>query len=186
MSMSALPHGEIAARPIQHIGYIVDDIPAAVSRWVTTFGAGPFFWLGKNLSLLDARFYGEPCVLDHSAVIGKWDNTFVELMQVHHVSPAGLREAFVGSAAEANHINHICYAVEDPEAEVARLESLGAPRFWQASLGPMKVSYCDGRGSVGHAIEIHQLGPQFVALFDAVAAAADDWDGSDPLRELPH
>ena len=37
-------------RPIQHLCYIVDDIPAAVDRWVQTFGAGPFFWLGQHIS----------------------------------------------------------------------------------------------------------------------------------------
>lgn len=182
--MSAPPHGEVASRPIQHIGYIVDDIPAAVERWVATFGAGPFFWLAKRMSFPDARYYGEPCVLDHSAVVGKWNNNFVELMQLHEVSPAGLRDAFVGSATDVNHINHICFAVEDPEVEVARLEGLGVQRFWQAKLGPLEVSYCDGRAAMGHAIEIHKLGAQFVALFDSVAAAAEDWDGKDPLREL--
>jgi len=100
----------------------------------------------------------------------------------------GHRDALVGSATDDRHLNHICYAVEDPEAEVARLEALGLPRFWHASMGPLDISYCDGRSSIGHAIEIHKLGPEFVALFDAVATAAQHWDGRNPLRELalPH
>ncbi|MEZ0366055.1 VOC family protein [Mycobacterium sp. pUA109] len=184
--MSAPLHDAVTSRPIHHIGYVVDDISAAVGRWVTMFGAGPFFWIAKHMSFPDARYDGEPCVLDHSAVIGRWNNNFVELMQLHEVSPAGLRDVFVGSATDTNHINHICYAVEDPDAEVARLEALGVQRFWHATQGPLEVSYCDGRATMGHAIEIHKLGAQFMALSDAVASAAENWDGKDPLRELPH
>jgi catechol 2,3-dioxygenase-like lactoylglutathione lyase family enzyme len=181
--MNAPPQHDVEIRPIHHIGYIVDDIPAAVGRWVSTFGAGPFFWLAKQFSFPGARYYGEPCVLDHSVVVGKWGNIFVELIEVHGVSPAGLRDAYLGSATDSNRINHICYVVEDPDAEVARLEAIGAPRFWRASLDPLEVSYCDGRASLGHAIEIQKLQPQFVAFFATVAAAAEDWDGSNPLRE---
>ena len=188
MPVSAHPLDGVASRPIQHIGYVVDDIEAAVQRWVSTFGAGPFFWIVKETSVPDARYYGEPCVLEHSAVIGAWGDTFVELTELHEVSPVGLRDALVGSATDDRHLNHICYAVEDPEQEVARLEALGLQRFWHASMGPLDVSYCDGRSSFGHAIEIHKRGPEFIALFDAIAAAAKHWDGDDPLRELqpPH
>ena len=182
--MNAPPQRQIETRPIHHVGYVVDDIPAAVSRWVTTFGAGPFFWLARKFSFPGARYYGEPAVLAHSVAVGKWDNNFVELIEVHEVSPAGLRDAYLGSATDSNHLNHICYVVEDPEAEVARLEAMGVPRFWRASLGPLEVSYCDGRASLGHAVEIQKLQPQFVAFFAAVAAAAENWDGSDSLREL--
>lgn len=184
--MTVASQENLMTRPIQHIGYVVDDISDAVRHWVTTFGAGPFFWLAKNVSLPDARYLGEPCLLVHSAVVGKWENNFVELIQVHEVSPPGLRDAFVGSATEPNHINHICYVVEDPEAEVERLKEVGVPRFWQASMGPMQVSYCDARAMIGHAIEIHRLTPEFEALFQVIGAAAEKWDGSDPLRELPH
>jgi Glyoxalase/Bleomycin resistance protein/Dioxygenase superfamily len=178
-------HG-IVCHPVQHFGYIVDDIPTAVQKWVSTFGAGPFFWIGKNLSLPDARYYEQPCVLNHSAVVGRWGDTFVELLKVHDISPAGLGDVFLGGVTQAQQLHHICFAVDDPEDEVARLESVGIPRFWHASQAPLEVSYCDGRHVVGHVIELHKNGPQFNALFGLVEQAARNWNGEDPIRELPH
>lgn len=177
----------IVRRPIQHVGYVVDDIPAAVDRWVSLFGAGPFFWLGKHLTFDRSEHRGAPATLDHSAVIGAWGNTFVELAQVHEISPPTLKEPFLGPAAgDLVGLNHISYAVEDPEAEGERLEALGLTRFWYASQGPLEISYYDGRATVGHAVEVHRLSDAFTALFAAIESAAVDWDGSDPLRDLPH
>lgn len=183
VSLSAHP---LVRRPVQHLGYLVDDIPAAVERWVSLFGAGPFFWLGKHITFDRSDHDGQPCVLDHSAAIGKWENTFVELAQVHEIAPRSLEDAFRGNGSGTTYPNHISYAVEDPEAEGRRLESLGLKRFWHASQGPLEISYYDGRDTIGHAIELHRLSDTFNGLFAMIAAAAQGWDGTDPLRELPH
>ena len=52
--------------------------------------------------------------------------------------------------------------------------------------GPLDVSYSDAWSTFGRAIEVHKAVSEFGALFDAVAAAAKHWDGTDPLHELPH
>lgn len=184
--MTKSPFGPIVDRPIQHLGYLVDDIPAAVDKWANIFGAGPFFWIGKQMSLPTGRYYEKPCILNHSAVIGAWGHTFVELLQVHDIDPTGLREAFLGGVSQPNQLHHICFAVDDPDAEVARLETIGIPRFWHATQGPLDVSYCKGGDLVGHAIELHKSGPEFNAMFEFVGSAAQNWTGEEPLRELPH
>jgi hypothetical protein len=176
----------IIRHPIQHIGYIVEDVPTAVERWVAFFGAGPFFWLGKHIEFERTTHYGQSCVLDHSAAIGKWGNTFVELAQVHDISPPELEQAFVGTASGFNHPNHISYAVLDPESEGVRLEGLGLKRFWHASRGPLEISYYDGRETIGHAIEVHRLSDAFSGLFETIDAAGRNWNGEVPLRDLPH
>jgi hypothetical protein len=61
--MNAPPQHDVEIRPIHHIGYIVDDIPTAVGRWVTAFGAGPFFWLAKKFSFPGARTTVNPVCL---------------------------------------------------------------------------------------------------------------------------
>jgi methylmalonyl-CoA/ethylmalonyl-CoA epimerase len=124
-------------------------------------------------------------VLDHSAVIGPWGDIFVELAEVHEISPEPLAEAFLGSPAGPGHPNHISYVVPDPEAEGRRLEALGLTKFWHASRGPLEISYYDGRDINGLAIEIHRLSDAFTTLFDRIGAAAVGWDGSDPVRDFP-
>lgn len=177
--------------PIQHIGYLVDDIPKAVDRWVATFGAGPFFWLGRHIQFDRAEHRGQPCILDHSAAIGKWGDTFVEFLQIYEVAPPTLGQAMapgglLGPASELARPHHICIAVDDPASEGARLESLGLAKALDVALGPNEVSYYDGRDRLGHVIEVQQNSAGFLGLFDMIAAAALDWDGKDSLRELGH
>jgi hypothetical protein len=167
---------------IQHVCYIVEDIPNAVDRWVGAFGAGPFFWVGRHITYDEWHFRGEPCVLDHSAVIGRWGDIFVELSQIHELSPASFEALFLGHAGSGG-VGHISYIADDAVAENERLDELGMPSFFYGRQGPIEVTFheCD---LLGHAIEIHQSGALIDGLFGAVAAAADGWDGSDPLREL--
>lgn len=173
-------------RSVQHVGYVVDDIPRAVDRWVALFGAGPFFWLGHDAPFEVSEHRGAPAVFAHSAVIGAWGDTFVELVEIHEAFPDTLAAALIGSSTDPTHPNHIAYAVEDPEGEHARLEALGLSRVWYGKRGPAEISYYDGREQLGHCVEVQRLSEGFTGLFALVGAAAKDWDGSDPLRELSH
>ena len=77
----------IRHRPLHHVCYVVDDIPAAVDRWVEATGAGPFFHLGDHVTFEETLLEGEPCVFDHGSAIGRWGPIFLELMQLHEVTP---------------------------------------------------------------------------------------------------
>ncbi|MFI9538082.1 hypothetical protein ACIG56_33200 [Nocardia fusca] len=174
----------INRKPIHHVCYLVDDIPNAVDHWVEAVGAGPFFWLGQHIEFDEAQFRGEPCVLDHSAVIGSWGDIFVELGQIHDISPAPFEHAFVGASADINRVAHASYMVENAEAENKRLRELGAQEFFRARKGPVKITFYEWP-LFGHPIEVHQKSDALEATFRMVAAAAEGWDGSDPIRSLP-
>jgi hypothetical protein len=161
------------------------DIPNAVDRWVETFGAGPFYWLGRHIAFDEALYEGEPCVLDHSAVIGPWGDIFVELSQVHNISPSSFESKFVGGSADGGAgIAHISFMAEDAAVDNARLDSLGMPAFFFACQGPVAITFheCD---LLGHPIEVHHGGDAVTGLFAMIGAQAEGWDGSDPLREIP-
>jgi hypothetical protein len=74
-------------RPIHHVCYIVDDIPNAVDQCVEATGAGPFFHLGEHVEFEETLLEGEPCVFDHASAIGKWGSIFLELIELHKVTP---------------------------------------------------------------------------------------------------
>lgn len=133
----------------------------------------------------ESEHRGSPCVLDHSAVIGRWGPIFVELAEIHEISPPELKAAFMGPGADGQHPNRVSYVVDDPEAERARLEAVGLRRFWRARQGPMELSFYDATDLFGQAVEVHHNSDAFRALFSVVEQAASAWDGSDPLREFP-
>jgi hypothetical protein len=174
----------LASHPVQHIGYLVDDIAAAVDRWVETFGAGPFFWLGNPVALDSCEHRGAPCTLDYSAVIGSWGPIFVELTQVHRAEPESFRELFVPRPPTSDYVSHVCYVVDDPPGEAARLEEFGFERLFLARSGAIEAGHYAGP-ALDHSIELHHNSPAFHAFFAPIAAAAIGWDGSDPLRERP-
>jgi catechol 2,3-dioxygenase-like lactoylglutathione lyase family enzyme len=110
-------------RPIHHVCYIVDDIPKAVGQWVEVTGAGPFFHLGEHVEFDEMLLEGEPCVFDHASAIGKWGPIFLELIELHDVTPELASRFYTGVAGGSN-IAHIAYIVDDPAAESERLDVL--------------------------------------------------------------
>jgi catechol 2,3-dioxygenase-like lactoylglutathione lyase family enzyme len=170
-------------RPIHHVCYIVDDIPQAVDQWVEATGAGPFFHLGEHVEFEETLLNGDPCVFDHASAIGKWGPILLELMKLHELSPE--LESRVGTAgAGGSKVSHIAYTVDDPAAESERLESLGMRKFLHLRTGPIQISLHDAP-LLGHAIEVHENIDAINGLFALIAAAAEGWDGSEPLRAMP-
>ena len=170
-------------RPIHHVCYVVDDIPKAVDQWVETTGAGPFFHLGEHVEFEETLLEGEPCVFDHASAIGKWGPIFLELMQLHEVTPELEPRLYTGGAGGSN-IAHIAYIVDDPAAESERLEAGAMPKFLYLRQGPIQISLHDAP-LLGHAIEVHENTDEIKGLFALFAAHAEGWDGSEPLREMP-
>jgi catechol 2,3-dioxygenase-like lactoylglutathione lyase family enzyme len=170
-------------RPVQHVCYIVNDIPAAVERWVEGFGAGPFYWLGRHIEFDELYYRHGDCVFDHSSVIGRWGNILVELSELHDVRPASFDAAFRGRARDGGGVAHVSYIVDDAAAESARLERIGMPEFFRARQGPIAITFHESP-ELGHAIEIHQHGEVIDGMFAAIRAGAEGWDDSQPLREL--
>ena len=171
-------------RPIHHVCYIVDDIPEAVERWVEATGAGPFFRLGEHIEFDEMLFEGEPCTFDHSSAIGGWGPIFLELIELHEVSPELESRYYTGGAGGGGNIAHAAYLADDLAAETDRLEAAGMPRFFHLRQGPVQISIYDAP-LLGHAIEVLESTDEVNGLFGRIAAEAEGWDGSEPLRELP-
>jgi len=76
-------------RELHHVGYVVDDLPAAAARFAERFGAGPFYAF-EHILFDEVTHRGDPAVYDHSSAFGQCGPIIVELTQVHDVRPAGL------------------------------------------------------------------------------------------------
>ena len=118
--------------PLHHVGYVVDDIPAAVDWAVSALGAGPFFLI-DHLPFDSVTFHGEPAAYDHSSAFGQWGSLKLELTVVHDAQPAGLADALGGPPGR---VGHVAWVVADLEAESARLAAAGVPRLPRGPRGP--------------------------------------------------
>ena len=130
---------------IHHVGYVVEDLPAAIGALRRDFGAGPFH-VSSTSPFDEVTFEGGPAVYDHSSAFGAWGPIMVELTQVHDAQPAGLAAALTAPGAG---VGHVAWLAEDLEAEVARLEAIGMHVFHTGRTGPVSAVWLDG-GPFGH------------------------------------
>jgi len=144
---------------IQHIGYVVEDLPSATERFARNLGTGPFQVL-EHIPL-EATFEGAPARYDHSSAFAAWGPLIVELTQVHDAEPAGLAAAFTRPGAG---VGHIGFLAEDQAAEVARLEAIGMHVFHTGRSGPVSAVWLSG-GPFGHPVEVLQRVPELDAFY---------------------
>jgi Glyoxalase/Bleomycin resistance protein/Dioxygenase superfamily len=166
--------------PVHHRAYLVESIEVTVARLVEQFGAGPFF------ALEDVRFEtltsrGEVAEFSHDSAFGHLGSDPIELMEIHQLSPARVAERFSGPRPR---LHHIAWAV--PPSSVAEvreaLETHGAPAYLQANVADIDLSLHDGSASLGHDVEIHADAEGLQGFFRLFREAAENWDGSDPIR----
>lgn len=163
---------------IHHVGYVVEDLPRAAERVARRLGAGPFLAM-EHIPLTGATYLGRPAVYDHSSCFGRWGDLLLELTQVHHAQPAGLRERLVAPGAG---IGHLAWLVDSLPEETARLQSEGLTVFHSGRAGPAHAAWFDGNALLGHPVEVLERRPELLAFYARVRAAADGWDGTQPYR----
>lgn len=160
-----------------HVGYVVDDVPAAVMRWATTYGAGPFFVV-EGFSLDEQYCLGERVEYSETFAFGAWGSTLLELVDF------GVRDASpqVHEVLCTTNSMHAGFATDDAAVASERLDALGYPQVLWGRTGDSVTYLHDARHELGHYIEVLTDSPDARRFQDMVRRAAVNWDGSDPLR----
>ncbi len=156
--------------PVQ-VAYGVPDIRQAAKRWIS-FGAGPFF-VRDNIPVDEVTIRGVPGDFDHSSAFGWWGKMMVELITVHHP----VQMAAMG-------LHHLGYEVASFEAASSILIARGWPTVLAGRVGGRPFAFHDARADLGHRVEVYETGPRMRDFAAMVEAAALDWDGTNPVREL--
>jgi hypothetical protein len=167
--------------PFHHIGYLVDDLEAAVADAVARFGAGPFY-LAEHMEFDEVTFRGEPAVFDHSSAFGQWGPVRIELTIIHETDPPELGETM--APAGPDRVGHVGILVDSLDDASARLEATCGPAYHTGRTGPVSAIWHDARPTLGHSVELLQRNDFLIALYARMAQAAEGWDGSDPLRAM--
>ena len=170
---------------IKHIGLWVQDVAEAVDRWVTVYGAGPFFYVSSTSS--EATFRGERISMREDAAYGKLGNTAVVLSKATFDAPLPELERLLRiDSSTPNKVGFFSYLADDPAEESARLEGLGYPLFFTMGNGPVATYWHDTWDDLGHIVEITGAADAVRQFISVVDRAADGWDGTNPLRtQLP-
>jgi catechol 2,3-dioxygenase-like lactoylglutathione lyase family enzyme len=157
--------GEHAMTSLHHIGYGVDDLPAAVDWAERVLAAGPFTVIPDIDLGPEFRFRGEPAVLRHSAAFGQWGAAILELGVVHEVTPELGVELRVGHG----NVSHVAWTTDDLAVEGERMRAAGCPLLTTSRTGAW-ADWFEGGPVFGHPIEIHQPTPPVLAMWGRLRA----------------
>ena len=168
--------------PMNHkvlqVAYVVNDVRAAAERWIKTFGVGPFYIL-ENAPVENPIYRGKPQEVKFSAGLAQAGDIHIELIEQHCDSPSCYRD-LIPKGQEGFH--HVGVIVEDYDKEVARYEEMGFPVASSGEFGPLKFCYVDTSPVMHGMVEVLEDLPFIHNYFANIRKAAENWDGSDPIR----
>jgi hypothetical protein len=157
--------------PVQ-VAYGVSDVAATAARFSRATGAGPFLLI-EHIALRSARLAGRDGAFDHSSAYGQWGPLMVELVEEHTppLVPPG------------SGVHHMAFMVPSLDDAAAWCAGRGWPELLRAeTAGGQAFAFHDARHELGHLVELYEPDDRLLGFYRAVAAAADGWDGSDPVR----
>ena len=161
--------------------FVVPDIEAAMRQWLRAGSTGPFIVMA-HVAPSNGLYRGRPAPLEMSCAFAQAGEMQIELIEQHSDGPSVYRDMF---PAGTGGFHHLCYWADGTIGEeVEHFRARGIEAGYLASFGALDFGYFDARAQLGCFIEVLEREPGTVALFEMVADAAKDWDGSDPVRYL--
>lgn len=159
--------------------FVVPDIQAAMAQWLRASEVGPFFVM-SHVEPSNGLYRGQPAHLEMSCAFAQAGPMQIELIEQHSDGPSVYRDMY---PAGSGGFHHLCYWADGAiEQEVDYFRDKGIEPGYLASFGALNFGYFDARRELGCFVEVLEREPGTVGLFKTIADAADDWDGSDPIR----
>ena len=147
--------------PLFQHAYLVNDIPTAIEKWHSLFGAGPFSITGHHRA--DTFTYrGTDIEADVSYSFGYLGDMMIQFIQQHDDQPSIYRDMYP-QGQEGFH--HVGYLVRDFEAEKSRLTDLGFELACGLYADGVNAAYFDTRSVTGGFTEIHGDPPHILGAF---------------------
>lgn len=161
-------------RQVDQVGYLVDDLDAAVDQWIGHFGIGP--WLIFRNVRLDGAYRGQPTMVTMDVALGYRGATQIELIKITNDAPSPYRDS-AGVALIG--IHHIASIVDDLDGAAAEAIASGLTQVFSAANAASRVAYFQPPGMPGLLYEYIE-GEGMRTMVAAGIAAARDWDGTNP------
>ena len=165
--------------PLRQMGFVVRDIDKAMRHWIEVCGVGPWF-LAEKLPLYGFWYKETPYPDIHlSIALANSGEVQLELIEQRDETPSMYRD-FLAAGREG--LQHWSSWPLDYHERLGRAVKEGwtIGQRGESPRGPF-VYFLD-EGHPGTVIEMAELTPTRRHIFDAVRAAAVDWNGGDPIR----
>ncbi|MGD9705961.1 MAG: VOC family protein [Acidimicrobiia bacterium] len=176
--MNMLGFGQPEGSIIQ-FAYTVPDLHATMAAYTRQLGIGPWF-LVEHFPGSEMEYRGAPTDVDFSLAMAFSGTMAVEVIQQHGEAPSVYRETI---DRQGHGFHHWGIATRDFDRDVRRYEDLGYTRAFSAR-APVgdRIAYFDTTADMPGMVELIEIGPATDEMFTGWYRAAQDWDGTDPIR----
>ncbi|WP_185267049.1 VOC family protein [Halopseudomonas xiamenensis] len=180
--MTTIPnrHRQLISRlgRIMQLAWVPSDYDAALRHWTETMGVGPFFEM-NHIQVDSCHYRGQPVALDFSVAIAYWGDMQIELVRQHNNAPS-IYQSWLEQGREGLH--HICLKIDNMVEARALCADADAEVMQEVWLpGGGEAIYVDLGGLM---VEMIDFPEESLAVFAEMKTAADNWDGSAPVRVL--
>ncbi|MGK2870057.1 MAG: VOC family protein [Mycobacterium sp.] len=188
-----MEHQRVLPGPVRQIGYVVDDLDAAVANWLK-LGVGPWFVMRDLVQQVTYR--GEPSAVTLSLALANSGDLQIELIQQTD-DTASIFTEFLQARGERSDgestgpgFHQLAYWTDDFDDTMGLVAEAGWPVVWSGGEGDgvryayVELSSAERATSPAAIIEIMELTDASAGMAAFVRQAAEGWDGSDPVREL--
>lgn len=168
--------------PIRQLGYVVDDIELGMKHWSEVMGVGPWFY-NPRVPIEDYHYEGKPYEPHNSVALANSGDMQVELIQIRNDVPSMYRD-FMNKGLRG--LQHVAFWTTTFDDDLAMMKARGFTVKMGGCVGDDgRFVYFAEEDHPGTCIELSEvMGPKG-RMFDAVRAAAVDWDGKNPVRPFP-
>src|SRR5271154_3431072 len=161
------------------MGIVVRDVEAAMRHWVEVCGVGPWFY-AERLPLTGFRYRGQAHDIHISVALANSGDVQLELIQQRDSTPS-MYQDFLAAGHEG--LQHWSSWPEDYHARLERALRDGWTGGQGGDSAGWRFVYSRTEAPPATVGETAALPPARRRVFDAVRAAAIDWDGTDPIRQ---
>lgn len=165
-------------RNFMQMCWTVPDLRSAIDSWVRNAGVGPFFWF-DGVDFTDGRHRGTPADFPKvQAAIAYAGEVQIELVCQDNDEPGVFRDLFGDGEFGLHHMALYC---NDYEVERDAYIDAGAQLAFEGKLDGIRTCWVDTSSTLGFMVELLEPSAARDAGFAAMRAAAEKWDGSDPV-----
>ena len=167
-------------KPVQ-IAYHVPDPERAAHDFACSHGWGPFF-LFEHIPLSRCVYRGAAAIFDHSSAYGQAGDLMIELITQHDDTPSVLRDLYARNEVGVHHMAHF---VPNLAESMDQARAAGSPIALDACTATgTSFAMLDTVRELGHMMELYEAAGDLLKFYRHVRRAAEDWDGTEPLRRL--
>ena len=164
------------ADPVRQIGYVVEDLDAAVAQWLQLTQRGP--WTCFRNAVLEGRLRDRPISVTIDVALGYIDGLEIELIAPR--SPVSPYHDTNGRLLVGMH--HVAWFTGDLQRSILEASQRGLQPVFEAGNPVTRVAYLESSTVPGQRIEYIQYTADGLAGWQQRVEAARTWNGKDPIQ----